>query len=197
MANTLRTKWTVSGITDLRGFISEIKPSAQSRIIAGAMAEASKPVVQSAKGKVRKDTVALRRSLGFVVRRYPAKGQVASFIGARKGKYKTTKTKTGAASVRRAKKGEEGAMQNPSKYSHLVEFGHKIASGGALRNTFQTEMTVVNGKRRLRKTDRVKKKATGTATGFVRAYPFLAPAVARYWVGARVIRIVIWRNIAG
>lgn len=179
MANEIRTRWKVSGIADLRGFIADIKPSAQSRILAGAMAEASKPIVVSARGKVQKDSGALKRSLGFVVRRYPEKGQIASFIGARKGKYKQTKTRTGKASIRRSKKGEDGPFLNPANYSHLLEFGHRVAKGGPLRDTFETEMTVVNGKRRLRKTNRIKKKATGSVAGFVRPYPFLAPAVAQ------------------
>lgn len=177
MANELRTRWKVTGVTDLRGFIADIKPSAQSRILGGAMAEASKPVVVAARAHVPKDTGALKRSLGFVVRRYPVRGQVASFIGARKGKYKPTKTRTGRSSIRRARKDETGVFLRPANYSHLVEFGHRIAKGGRLTDTYHTEMTVVNGKRRLRKTSRVKIKATGKSVGYVIARPFLGTAV--------------------
>lgn len=173
----LQTKWVVSGTTNFAELIKGLRPSRQNRIVADGIARASEPVVKSAKSKVPIKTGALKRSLGFRVRKYPTQGRVSSFIGARRIKYAVAPTKSGKMSLRSAKKGEEGSFIMPSKYSHLVEFGHKLVKGGSLKDKYKSEWTVVNGKRRLRKTNVIEKKATGRTVGFVKGSGFLTKAV--------------------
>jgi hypothetical protein len=161
MARSSAITINLSGLAGLREGLAGLRPSAQSRILGGAMEKAAKPIVSLAKAKAPKDTGALRASLGSVVRRYPEKGQILGLVGALRGYYKP-----GKRGVRKLRKGEspKGAAA-PANYSHLVENGHRMATA-----------TGTSGRANKGKSFR---KGTLTETGYVLPRPFLAPAAAQ------------------
>ena len=126
------------------------------------MARAAKPIATLAKAKAPADTGALRKAIGSLVRRYPTKGVIIGLIGALRGYYKPSKR-----GARRVRKGEstKGAA-SPANYSHLVEYGHRMAvsSGGAAARSNKGKSF---------------RKGTLTETGYVLPRPFLAPAAAQ------------------
>ena len=52
MPDGIKTEYKITGTADLAGFLADLKPSTQSRIIAGAVMAGSKPIVTLAKSKV-------------------------------------------------------------------------------------------------------------------------------------------------
>lgn len=126
------------------------------RVLARAIGQSARPVIAEARQRVSKRTTALQRSLGVRIKRYPRKGIMTAVIGARSG-YTFAPGATGNEG--------DGKRINPGNYSHLVEKGHRIVRPRSLR-------TYVNKFGLLRR-----KKGTGSTAGFVRARPFLEPAL--------------------
>lgn len=89
----------------------------------GAVQKGGRGIVTRARQLVPRDTGALRKSLGVVVKKMPRTGKIMAFIGARRSYYsKGKKIKKG---------GDRRGAQSPAHYSHLVEFGHRsgVATG--------------------------------------------------------------------
>lgn len=175
MANSAsRQVVKMEGIIEaLQGIPRDLK----TQILATAVGEAARPIVQSAKrhAESSKLTGALQASLASKVRKYKGDEVAVAVIGPDRSYYR--------GSGRLKKKDDRRGAEQPARYAHLVEFGHVIAKGGKLRNEYETEVVsyrLANGKltRRKRVTDRVKKYATGVASGQVAAKPFLRPALA-------------------
>jgi HK97 gp10 family phage protein len=162
MANPLKINLQLDGLNDLAPFLKSLKPSRQSRILGETMAKAGKPVANLAKQKAPKDTGALRRSITVVVRRYPQRGKVIALIGAAKGYY--GKGSTGKLRRLGAKDSREGS-RSPAYYSHLVEYGHRMA--------------VSTGQDARTNKGKTFRKGTLQETGYVLARPFLRPAVVQ------------------
>lgn len=86
----------------------------------GSLQTAASPVIDRARTLIQQqseDTGALRRSMGVRVRKMGRSGVIMALIGPRRRTY------IGGFS---AKRGRGGALRKPSKYAHLVEFGHRI-----------------------------------------------------------------------
>lgn len=162
MARSASVAINLSGFQGLREGIAGLKPSAQSRILGDAMGRAAKPIATLAKAKAPADTGALRKAIGSIVRRYPNKGVIIGLIGALRGYYKPSKR-----GARKTRKGEstKGAA-SPANYSHLVEFGHRMAvsTGGPSARANKGKSF---------------RKGTLTEAGYVMPRPFLAPAAAQ------------------
>lgn len=108
-------------IEDLLGTLSGLPLDMQSDIIAAGVREGAKPVVKAAKGFAPRDTGALKASITAVVRKQKRRGVAIALVGPNTSYYDGRK---------RVKKGasKEGANK-PSRYAHLVEFGH-LTKGG-------------------------------------------------------------------
>lgn len=151
----------ITGQTDVAKALGEISKQAKNRIGQRALITALTPILDDAKRRAPKDTGNLAASIGFKHQKF-RNGNQTAILGPRKGFL------------------EPNTKRLAHKYAHLVEFGHLIAQGGRLRDEYEVE--VVKGRsengrvtRQLRKT-RIKKKATGTVSGFVLPMPFLRPA---------------------
>lgn len=106
-------------LSKLIGTLSSLPIDMQETIIAAGVAEGAKSVVQAAKNFAPRDTGALRASITSVVRK--RKGTAVAVVGPSTSYYSGKK---------RLKKGasKEGASK-PSRYAHLVEFGHLTQTG--------------------------------------------------------------------
>jgi len=83
----------------------ELKRSAENAVLrAGA-----KPILGAARSKVAKASGLLKKSLGVNVKKM--KGDTTARVGPRKGR------------GGKVKRGNREVFQNPTKYSHLVEYG--------------------------------------------------------------------------
>jgi hypothetical protein len=178
--NKSKGQFTLTGLTDLSGFLKSLDPKRQVEIIKKCVDEASAPIVSAAKanldgnGSVR--TGALKKSLEAIVRTYPNTGTVAAFIGAVRGTYTVAtnlKTKrTGPIKLR----GNENTTKPviPANYSHLVEYGHRSVHGGgnltgAREGPIKGHWNSVNKGKSLR-------KGTIHTTSYIAPKPFLMPA---------------------
>lgn len=188
MANSANVQWVISGVADLSAFLSDLKPSTQAKIIAKTMEVASKPIIQLAREKAPKKTGALAKSLGSITRIYPSKGQIVSYIGARRGYYtEAFSVKTRKRTAVSLKPGQRSTRRvTPANYSHLVEYGHRSVNGGGVLPNYggrvSGQWNSVNKGRSIR-------KGTTGATSFVAPRPFLRPAFeqGKAFAEARVV----------
>jgi len=113
------------------------------------------PVLRSAKRHAKKSerTGALKNSLTTKVVEYPSTGKVVGLVGPDRGYYPAGKRITKVAA---SFKGAD----RPSKYAHLIEFGHHVVAP-------------VKGTNRRKKTA----KPAKSGTKWVEAKPFIRPAV--------------------
>ena len=118
---------------DLRGEKELIKAlkglpgSVNRRVIKGATRKAMKPVVKTAKDKLRPfdRTGQLRKSIGTRQKKYPA-GIMWTGVGPRKGFKISAEVETsrgGLLGLLGGKKTTEVVQVNPVNYAHLVEYG--------------------------------------------------------------------------
>jgi hypothetical protein len=91
----------------------------------------------------------LIKSLGRKTKTYKRTASVISVMGPRKGFVFVGKDKQGRT-----------VKRNATTYGHLVEFGHRIVKGGALKREGRTLTT----------------EKEGASVGFVPAEPFMRPA---------------------
>jgi hypothetical protein len=158
----------LTGITDLRGFIKDLNPGSQDRIIMGGMKTAGDTISKIAKTKiVNNETGALRKSLGTVVKRGTKTGLLMAFVGARSRYYVGGKRLKAGQSYKRSQ------LRNPAKYSHLVEYGHRSVHGGGALPNYGGKVSGVFNSVNKGKTIRA---GTVKATSFVPPRPFLYPA---------------------
>ena len=158
----------LTGITDLRGFIKDLNPGSQDRIIMGGMKTAGDTIAKIAKTKiVNNETGALRKSLGTVVKRGRKTGLLMAFVGARSRYY------VGGKRLKAGQSYKKTQLRNPAKYSHLVEYGHRsVHGGGALPNYGEKVSGVFNSVNKGKSI----RRGTVKATSFVPPRPFLYPA---------------------
>jgi hypothetical protein len=158
----------LTGITDLRGFIKDLNPGSQDRIIMGGMKTAGDTIAKIAKTKiVNNETGALRKSLGTAVKRGTKTGLLMAFVGARSRYYVGGKRLKAGQSYKRSQ------LRNPAKYSHLVEYGHRSVHGGGALPNYGGKVSGVFNSVNKGKTIRA---GTVKATSFVPPRPFLYPA---------------------
>lgn len=112
----------LSGDRELRQALRIIEREMGTRGLERALRYAGRPIVTAARRNLDAqgavDTGALRRSLGFYLRRNRRNREPYLIIGARHGKQFTVN-------------GPDGKARVPANYAHLVEYGHLIASPGS------------------------------------------------------------------
>lgn len=148
----------LANFTEFAEMLRGLPAAMESRVMGDALGTAAKPIVAAAKQRVPKDTGALRRSLTSVVRRYPRSGKVIAVIGPDKDYY--------GSSGKRLRRGQSRYGSNrPSKYAHLVEFGHHTVDSSLGQRRFRGQFL------------KGKPTATSSKRTWVPARPFLRPAV--------------------
>lgn len=156
MANSIRIGFTLSNFDEMRALCAGLPAAMEARVMSDALGVAAKPIVAAAKAKAPVRSGALRRSIIAVVRRYPKAGKVLAIIGPDKNYYQGGKrVKSGQAKT---------GMDRPANYAHLVEFGHYSAAATG-KSVAATKGTT-------------RRKGNFAEASFVRAQPFLRPAVA-------------------
>lgn len=151
----MRIGFALSNFKEMRDMLAGLPASVESRVMGDAVGIAARPIVSAAKAKAPVRSGALRRSIVAVVKRYPKAGKIMALIGPDKSYY---------GNGRRLKAGADRRGSNrPANYAHLVEFGHHSAAGSGAK------LAATKGKSI--------RKGTLAAASFVRAQPFLRPAV--------------------
>jgi HK97 gp10 family phage protein len=154
--NSMTIGFELSNFQELRAMLRDLPPSVESRVMGDAVAVAAKPIIAAAKARAPSDTGALRRSITAVVKRYPKAGKIMAIIGPDKAFY---------GGGKRVKQGQsKKGKDRPSKYAHLVEFGHYSGTATGRKGGFAKGTSI--------------RKGTAQATAFIRPRPFLRPAVA-------------------
>jgi len=105
----MRASVNVVGAKELRNAIEKLPQEIQKRALKSALTLGARVIAKNARKRARKESGALKKSIGLVVRSKP--NDQYAVIGARSGF--TTEYK--------------GKMRNPAKYAHLVEFGTSTA----------------------------------------------------------------------
>lgn len=122
--NSASVKFKLEGVQELNRVLEGLKDPMRTRVLAEGVTLAAKPLVQAAKSYAPKRTGALRKSIKAVVRRYPRKGVAIAVVGPSTEFFKSGKK------IKNPKKGESrSGIDQPSKYAHLVEFGHQNKGG--------------------------------------------------------------------
>ena len=112
----------LTGLEELNAALAGISLDMRTVIIAKAVTEGAKPLVRYIKMYAPVQSGALRASISAKTLRNRKKGFAVAMVGPRTGKYKSGK---------RVKKGGNTLdSDQPSRYAHLVEFGHNRKKGG-------------------------------------------------------------------
>lgn len=157
----MRIGFVLTNWDEMRAVLAGLPASMESRVMGDAMAVAAKPIVQAAKSNAPVETGALRRSISAVVKRYPRAGKVMALIGPAHGYFRGGKRLKPGSNYRGA--------DSPTKYAHLVEFGHMSAAASG------TSVATAKGSA-IRKNSR-RKTTEFSARSFILPKPFLRPAV--------------------
>lgn len=111
----------MEGMDNLNAVLRELPEAMRSRILAEGVKMAAKPMVAAAKNFAPVRSGALRKSITSVVRQRKSKGTAVAVVGPSTEYFRNGK---------KLKKGEShDDADRPSKYAHLVEFGHANAKG--------------------------------------------------------------------
>jgi len=121
-------------IGDFKRQLEGLKKSVRNTILRQAMRKATAIVVKAAKSKVPTRTGLLKKSIGAKVKMYKS-GEVVGIVGPRSGFKKKVVLLGRRGAILGTKKagkllaaGGKEAMQNPTRYAHLVEDGSRHAS---------------------------------------------------------------------
>lgn len=131
----------ITGAEQLHSVLAGLPEDLRREILATTMGKAGAHVAGKMRRKAPRVTGALAKSITYVVRKYGDGARTISVVGPNR-KYVT----------------KDGAR--PANYAHLVEFGHRVAKGGALDRL-----------------DGRGKAGTGKQGGFVPAKPFMRPGL--------------------
>lgn len=145
----------VVGANELSASLQALRSEIRANVLGSAMRRVLAPVLRSARKHAKKSerTGALRRSLTTKVVEYPASGKVVGLVGPDRGYY------LGGSRITKTAASFKGA-DRPSKYAHLIEFGHHVVAP-------------IKGTNRRKKTAQPAK----SGTKWVEAKPFIRPAV--------------------
>ncbi len=151
----MRIGFVLTNFEEMRQLCAGLPASVEARVMSDAVKIAAKPIVNAVKAKAPRDTGALRKSITAIVKRYPKAGKVMAIIGPDKDYY---------GGGRRVKdSGSKRGADRPSKYAHLVEFGHYSAAA--------TGFSPITAKGTTRR------KGSFPERSFVMAQPFMRPGV--------------------
>jgi HK97 gp10 family phage protein len=99
----------VDGLKELQRALTKLPVELQRASETNALREGMKPVLKTARATAPSDTGLLKKAMGLTVRK--GKNGITARVGARTG-FKKQVTRKG-----------KSVMADPSKYSHLVEYG--------------------------------------------------------------------------
>lgn len=119
-------KARLEGVETALAALGEVARTVRNKVLRKAVNAASRLVLDAARALVPKDTGMLRKSLGVRIQTYRGSGKVVAVIGPRTG---YTRTRSGTQQTALGRKIKETG-RNPSKYAHLVEYGHALVRGG-------------------------------------------------------------------
>lgn len=156
--NSMNFGFKLSNFGEFAALLHNLPESVESRVMADAVQQATKPLVASIKSKVKVRTGALRNSIAAVVRRYPNNGKIVGIVGPDKAA-----RFLGGRKVIRG--GSLLKTDKPSKYAHLVEFGHYSAAEKGKKLSTTKGKTI--------------RKGTLVARTWVPAQPFMRPGIAQ------------------
>ena len=122
------------GVDDVIRRLQDVKPNLVARCLKPAIDKSGRMVARAMKASVsRKKTGLLKASIGIRTSPNWRKGKVYAIIGPRRS-FKSTGQKGGVTTVSkwrmgRIKRRGLEAFAAPSRYAHLIEFGHKKGKG--------------------------------------------------------------------
>lgn len=161
MANNMRIGVKLENFHELRALLGELPGAVGANVMGTAIGDAARPIERLAGLKAPKRFGALARSITHVVKKYPGSripaiaivGPDKDFMVPRAGRNRNLR-----------------GVDRPSKYAHLVEFGHLTVPG----TNIDTPEFFRSGEKRRAVTVRGGKART--VVTFVPAQPFLRPA---------------------
>lgn len=158
-------------LSEIEGFgdaLAGFSPTEVLRIAGTAVGEGGKLLVRTIKPHVPTRTGALRKSITWKVVTYPSL-KVVLVVGPSRGRF------LGGRQIKRGGRTLRGVDQ-PSRYAHLVEFGHHIIGGGRGGSIgfSKAKGFRLDPKRAARQGHRV-----GKAAAFVPARPFMRKGTAQ------------------
>lgn len=119
-----RVEFDLSAIELLQSTLKGISEDVRADVLGDMVKEGAKPIVRSIKSKVRVRFGNLKKSITSVVRKKRRSGTAVAVIGPESGgRFK------GGKKLNKKKDDLSGSDQ-PSRYAHLVEFGHAGRGGG-------------------------------------------------------------------
>lgn len=153
MAN--KAQVVLEGAETLHAVLNELPKAVRGEVLAEALKKAVVPIRRHTIAKAPKDTGALKKSITAKVIAYPKDGRAVALIGPDRNYYMGNK--------RVRKGGDRRGANKPSKYAHLVEFGHysgvsSLGFGGFAKGT-------------------TLRKKTAQARSFILPRPFLRPGL--------------------
>ncbi len=112
-------RFQITGQTELARALRGLSSEIQQQAAVHAMEQAMQPVVDAARQLAPVgDTGGLKRSIGFIIRKYKKGAIVFGIVGPRRGFGVPDKTK-------------KTGRTEPANYAHLVEYGHAISGNAA------------------------------------------------------------------
>ena len=121
-----RLDFDLAAVMDLQKTLASISDNVRSEVIGDMVNEGAKPVVRAIKSKVAVgdwDLANLRESIKAGVRKNKRKGTAVAYVGPEVGAYFKGGKKLNK------KKDDLRGSSGPSRYAHLVEFGHAARDG--------------------------------------------------------------------
>lgn len=109
MSFTMQAK--IEGLSGLLKALAGVDAKLRRKATRKAVGEAGKIILRAAKGKVRKKSGLLKKSLGRKVKVYRGTGTAVAIVGPRTGFRETVQ------------RGNRQMLSDPVKYAHLVELG--------------------------------------------------------------------------
>lgn len=134
-SNSVQTKLVFTGLEGFYKVIEGLSLEMQTVILKEGVTQAVKPLVRLAKQYAPKRTGALAASISSKVIPMRKTGTAVAIMGPAKGRFSGGKM---------LKKGESAAdSDQPSRYAHLVEFGHLTPKGRVAAKPFMRPATAV------------------------------------------------------
>ena len=118
-----RLDFDLAAVMDLQKTLAGISEDIRAEVIGDMVAEGAKPLVRSIKAKVPVDLGNLKASIKAGVRIKKRKGTAVAYVGPEVGGYYK-----GGKRLNKKKDDLRGSS-GPSRYAHLVEFGHAARDG--------------------------------------------------------------------
>ena len=135
---SIKASWKVLGVEELIAALQDFKQSVRKRVIYNAVRKCGPVVKAKIRPFVPRETGALKMSIDHRVYTHKSGDGAGVVIGPKKGYSRQavrSKGRTRAASKSTIASGAKTTRRTPANYAHLVEFGHRIATGGTLRRT--------------------------------------------------------------